>query len=108
MKKINWGSVRGYAEQLCEAASYVLVYVAANKAMKYVLDCDNTYERVGYDDAIHAIMSSDMYSHDKASAAAALKRNGNAEFYKAIVHIIKDSDTYSHNKVDMIKQLSQD
>lgn len=107
MKKINWESVRGYAEQLCEAASYVLVYVAANKAMKYVLD-DNSYERVGYDDAIHAIMHSSMYSHDKSHAAAALKRNGNSEFYKAIVHIAKDSDTFSHDKVDLIRELSQD
>jgi hypothetical protein len=49
-----------------------------------------------------------MYSHDKSSAAAALKRDGNTEFYKAIVHIAKDSGAYSHDKVDMIKQLSQD
>lgn len=108
MKKINWESVRGYAEQICEVASYVLVYTAANKAMKYVLDCGNSYERVGYDDAIYAIMHSSMYSHDKSSAAAALKRDGNAEFYKAIVHIAKDSGAYSHDKVDMIKQLSRD
>lgn len=106
MKKINWNVIRGYAEQLCEAASYVLVYTAASKAMSYVLDVDS-YERVGYDDAVHAIMNSSMYSHDKSEATAALKRNGNAEFYKAIVHIVEDFDTYSHDKVDMIKALSE-
>lgn len=106
MKKINWETIRGYAEQLCEVASYVLVYTAASKAMSYVLDVDSC-ERVGYDDAVYAIMHSSMYSHDKSEAAAALKRNGNAEFYKAIVHIAKDSSTYSHDKVDMIKALSE-
>ena len=106
MAKINWGSVGNYAKQLCEAASYVFVYVAASKGMKYVLECDSN-ELVGYDDAIHAIMHSSMYSHDKADAAAALKRYGDTAFYKAIVHIVKDSSTYSHDKLKMIKELSQ-
>lgn len=107
MKKIKWESIRGYAEQLCEVASYLLVYTAANKGMKYLLDCGYK-EPVGYDDAVQAIMHSGMYSHDKANAVSALKRDGDTEFYKAIVHIAKSSGMYSHDKVNMIEQLSQD
>ena len=105
MKKINWESVRGYAEQLCEVASYLLVYTAASKGMKYVLDCGDR-EPVRYDDAVNAIMHSGMYSHDKADAVAVLKRDGDVEFYKAIVHIAKSSGMYSHDKVDMIKRMN--
>ena len=105
MAKINWGSIGNYAKQLCEVASYVAVYVAASKGMKYMLESDD--KPVGYDDAVHAIMCSSMFSHDKANAAAVLKTDGDAVFYKAIVHIANDSDTFSHDKLNLIEQLSQ-
>ena len=83
------------------------MYTVSSKVMKDLLDGDS-FERVGYDDAVYAIMHSSMYSHDKARAAAALKRNGTSSFYKAIIHIAKDSSMYSHDKVDMIGELSRD
>jgi hypothetical protein len=105
MRKISWEIVKGIAEQLCEVGAYVLVYTVSSKVMKDILDGDN-FERVGYDDAVYAIMHSSMYSHDKSDAVAALKRNENPAFYKAIVHIAKDPRTYSHDKLDMIEDLS--
>jgi 2-hydroxy-3-keto-5-methylthiopentenyl-1-phosphate phosphatase len=106
MKKVSWSIVKSIAEQLCEVGAYVLVYTVSSKVMSDVLNNDS-FERVGYDDAVYAIMHSSMYSHDKSDAVAALKRNENSAFYKAIVHIAKNSDTYSHDKLSMIKELNQ-
>lgn len=107
MKKINWEPVKDVAELAFGAVSYVLILAAGSKVMERVTAVPES-SFAGYDDAIGAIMKSSMYSHDKARAAAALKRNGNSAFYKAIIHIAKDSSMYSHDKVDMISQLSQD
>ena len=107
MKKINWKPIKDFAELLGGAACYVLMLTASSKVMERVTAVpESTF--AGYDDAIGAIMKSSMYSHDKANAAAALKRNGSSSFYKAIIHIAKDSSMYSHDKVDMIRELSQD
>lgn len=107
MKKFNWKPVKDFAEIVGGAACYILMLAASNKVMERISEYPES-SFAGYDDAIGAIMKSDMYSHDKASAAAALKRNGSSEFYRAIIHIAKDRSMYSHDKVNMIKQLSQD
>lgn len=107
MKKINWESVKGIAEMVGGAVSYVLVIAAYGKFMECMTEIPES-KIARYDDAVGAIMKSSMYSHDKSHAVAALKRNGCSDFYRAIIHIAKDSSMYSHDKVDMIKQLSQD
>lgn len=107
MKKIDWKPVKDIAELVGGAVSYVLVLAAYGKIMERISEVPES-AIVGYDDAIGAIMKSDMYSHDKAYAVSALKRDGDSTFYKAIIHIAKDSSMYSHNKVDMIREMNQD
>lgn len=107
MKKFDWKPVKDIAELVGGAACYVLMLAASSKVMEHVTAVPES-SFVGYDDAIGAVMKSSMYSHDKARAAAALKRNGNSAFYKAIIHVAKDSSMYSHDKVDMIVELSRD
>lgn len=107
MKKIDWKPVKDIAELVGGAVSYVLIVAAYGKVMERITEVPES-SFAGYDDAIAAIMKSSMYSHDKAHAATALKRDGNSAFYKAIIHIAKDSSMYSHDKVDMIRELSQD
>jgi hypothetical protein len=107
MKKIDWKPVKDIAELVGGAVSYVLIVSAYGKFMERITTVSES-PLAGYDDAIGAIMKSGMYSHDKAHAAAALKRNGNSEFYRAIIFIAKDSSMYSHDKVNMIRELSQD
>lgn len=105
--KINWKPVKDFAEIVGGVVTYGLMVTAYGKFMERITEVPES-SFVGYDDAIGAIMKSGMYSHDKADAAAALKRNGSSTFYKAIVHIAKDTSMYSHDKVDMIRELSQD
>ncbi|MBO5319080.1 MAG: hypothetical protein J6B01_04640 [Ruminococcus sp.] len=107
MKKIDWGPIKDFAEVICGFACYGLMVAASRKIVEHTTDIPNS-NIAGYDDAVGAIMKSSMYSHDKARAAAALKRNGSSEFYRAIIHVAKDSSMYSHDKVDMIEELSQD
>lgn len=107
MAKIDLKPVKDIAELVGGAISYVLILAAYGKFMERITEVPES-SFAGYDDAIGAIMKSGMYSHDKARAAAALKRNGSSAFYKAIIHIARDSSMYSHDKVDMIRELSQD
>lgn len=104
--KINWKPVKEFAELLGMVVVYGLVVDASSKMAERMYSGQSSVT-VGYDKAISAIMKSDMYSHDKADAAAALKRIGSNDFYRAIVHIAEDNSVYSHDKVNMIKALSE-
>lgn len=106
MKKFDWKPIGDFVGQVCEVALYGLAVAASWKFSDYMTKIPDRTP-VGYDDAVSAIMKSSMYSHDKARAAAVLKRNENAEFYRAIVHIANDSKTYSHDKVKLIEELSE-
>lgn len=107
MKKFDLKPVKDVVELVCGAVAYVLISTASAKMVKQFTDScmDDIAE---YDDAVCAIMRSGMYSHDKASVIAELKRNGDSAFYKAIIHIAKDDSMFSHDKTRMIKELSQD
>ena len=104
--KINWKPVKEFAELVGMVLAYGLIVDATSKFVNHVSDGSNSVI-AGYDDAISAIMKSGMFSHDKADAAAVLKRDGNAEFYRAIIHIAEDDDVFSHDKASMIKALSE-
>lgn len=106
MRKIDWKAVRNFAEDVCEIAAYGVMLAATYKVVGYI-NVETDSQIAGYDDAVSAIMKSDMYSHDKRAAVTALTRGGDMEFYRAIIHIAKDSSMYSHDKVDMIKRLSE-
>lgn len=72
---------------------------------------DYSYGRYGYDydygDAVEAIMNSNMFSHCKSEAIDVLKRDEDANYYRAIASIVKDSDTFDNYKVEMIRKLSR-
>lgn len=103
MRKLDWGSIGNFAGQICGAAAYGLMLMLSCKVVDYVTE--DYISSIGYDEAVGAIMKSGMYSNDKCEAAKALKRDEDAEYYRAIIHIAKDSRLYSHDKVDLIKGL---
>jgi hypothetical protein len=105
MKRINWETIGNFAKDACTVASYVLMLAASCKVADYITD-DYEHVYASYDDAVSVIMRSGMYSHDKVSAAATLKRGEDAEYYKAIIHVAQDSRLYSHDKVKLISNLS--
>ena len=64
-----------------------------------------SYGRVGYDDAVKAVVSSSMYSHDKTEVLEVLKQNADSEYYNAVISIV-GSNMYSHEKASTIKRIS--
>lgn len=106
MRKIDWKPIGEFVGQVCEAALYGLVIATSYKVGKRITNGLNSTS-AGYNDAVEAIMDSDMFSHDKREAVEALSRYENAEFYRAIVRVAKDSGMFSYDKVKMIKNLSE-
>lgn len=110
MKKINWKTVGKTVGKCIGYVGGAMLYsFAAMSAFKYtdqpVAIRDNT--AAGYNEAVEAIMKSDMAGWYKNDAIQALKKDGNVEFYRAIIHIVSDRGTADWYRVDMIKKLSQ-
>lgn len=107
MKRINLNSIGKFVENAYGAVYYGLLLTATYKTLGKMVKGYIDESNVGYDDAVKAIMSSSMFSHDKSEAVSALSPYKNESFYKAIVHIAKDSSMFSHDKVKMIKNLCE-
>ena len=60
-----------------------------------------------YNDAIAAIMDSDLFSSDKQLATMLLKRDGDVKYYKAVITIVNDTSMFASDKVETIKYLSE-
>jgi hypothetical protein len=105
MMKLDLKTIGKVVEPVLEIAACSFLVWASYKYVGDTTAIDNDLS-AGYDDAVKAIMDSDMYSHDKQSAVSALKLHGTAEFYKAIVYIT-NSGMYSHEKVESIKRLCE-
>lgn len=109
MSQINFGEVlgkvgRGIAEG-CKIALCMglisLPYLSMSTTKKITY-----YGDVGYDDAIKALMSCSMYSHEKTAAIELIKQNADTTYYNAVISIIT-SNMYSHEKVDAIRKISK-
>lgn len=107
MVKINWKPIGDFAKQACDIALYAAMLAISCKVGDYVIKgSDSTH--ASYGDAVGAITNSDMFSHDKSTAIAALKRDEFADYYRAVIHVAKDTDAFSHDKLNMIEFLSKD
>lgn len=101
--KVGHGIVEGCKVALC-VGLISLPYLSASSSSrnrKYT-----TYERVNYGDAVQAVMSSDMYSHDKSKVVGLLKQNADSAYYSAVIAIVK-SDMFSHEKIKSVENISK-
>lgn len=107
MRQINLKPIGEAIGQICEVAAYGLVMATLYKVGAYITkESDNA--PIGYNDAVDAIMDSIMFSGDKREAISALKRNGTAEYYRAVVRVVKDTRMFSGDKINMIRILSEE
>lgn len=60
--------------------------------------------KVGYDDAVRAIMNSGMWSSDKSKAVTLLREDCSSEFYKAVIDIVRSS-MWSEDKFKTIQNM---
>lgn len=109
MSQVNFGDVlgkigHGIAEG-CKIALCIglisLPYLSTSSTKRITY-----YGDVGYDDAIKALMSCSMYSHEKTAAIELIKQNADTTYYSAVISIVT-SNMYSHEKVDAIRKISK-
>lgn len=62
--------------------------------------------KVGYDDAVKAILGSNMYSTNKQDAISVLKMGESSEYYKAVIMTARSS-MYSYDRYETIKNMSE-
>lgn len=65
--------VKNFAKRSCQTVIPILGTVLASVSVKDLLDMMRYSGDVDYGDAVNAIMSSSMYSHDKTRAVSMLK-----------------------------------
>ena len=101
----NAKKVKNFAKRSCQAVIPILGTVLASISVKDLMDMFSYSGDVDYGDAVNAIMSSTMYSHDKTRAVSVLKVGETSDFYKAVINVAKSS-AYSHDKVTTIANMS--
>lgn len=110
MKKlnINWEPIGKFAKTAFEVVVYGALAAASIKYGESITKNYGINAVTTYGDAVEAIMDSDMYSSYKTEAIALLKRDGTADYYRAIARVVGDDTMYSSYKLDMIKTLSEE
>ena len=98
--KVGHGIIEGCKVAFC-VGLISLPYLSASSTRK-----STTYVRVDYGDAVQAVMSSDMYSHDKSKVVGLLKQNADSAYYGAVIAIV-ESDMFSHEKIKAIENVSK-
>lgn len=83
-----------FTEVVCPAAFAGLLIKASSN---YKVVCF-------YSDAVNAITTSDMWSHDQQEAIAALPTYESSEFYGAVAEVAKSS-MWSHDKLSTILKM---
>lgn len=61
---------------------------------------------VGYGDAVSVILNSDMFDSTKTKAVELLKRDEDAEYYRAVINAV-NSQMFDSTKIQTIKTLSE-
>lgn len=102
--KINLKPIGEFAKGVGEIVLFGALVGAYYKFGDYVINGNDT-SIARYNDAVKAIMNSNMFSSDKKAAVEALKRNETMDFYKAIISIANDSKMFSGDKASMIQEL---
>lgn len=103
----NFKTIGKIAKAGCTFAARSLVLVLSYTSAKDIIETIRYSGKVGYNDAVSAIMSSSMFSSNKNEAVSALKKDGDSELYKAVIHVVR-SNMLSSNKVETIKNICQD
>lgn len=60
-----------------------------------------------YNDAVEAVLSSNMFSGDKKKAVALIAKNANSEYYKSVAGIVK-ARMFGGDKLQLIETLNED
>lgn len=93
---------KGLKGVIVPVVGVILSSITISDLLNAVRYCGN----VGYDDAVKAIMNSNMMSSYKTEAVSAVKRDGTPDYYRAVISTV-NSDMMSHYKIDAIRNMSE-
>lgn len=82
----------------------ILGVALSSISVKDLLDMFRYNSDAEYNDAVKAIMDSNMLGSDKAKMMEVLKREEDSEFYKAVISTVK-SNMLGSTKVEIIKNM---
>lgn len=114
MKKINWKQVGNVAKDVCVtvgtlAGTGLLIGAAAalQGKLENGMTVDRTHEVLtgSYDNAVKAIMNSDMMSYYKVEAVNSLKKDGDPDYYKAVISVVSNSETMDYYRAKLVQDL---
>lgn len=106
MRNVNWKDVGETAGRICKFVVASLTLATVYKVTEHI-NIDLNGLTATYDGAVKAIMDNNrLFSSDKRTAVAALKRNESAEYYRAIIQAV-NSDMFNSDKIKMISELSE-
>lgn len=105
MKKLNLEPVVNFAKDVGKVVGYGLL-MALPYAVNSVVTREVDNRPVGYSDAVKAITQSSMLGSQQHEALAAMRKDGDGDYYKSIIHIVKGSALGS-TMVEMIQELSK-
>lgn len=94
--------VKGLKGVIIPVVGVILSSITISDLLNAVRYCGN----VGYDDAVKAIMNSNMMSSYKTKAVSAVKRDGTPDYYRAVISTV-NSDMMSNYKIDVIRNMSK-
>lgn len=106
MGKIDWKAAGKFIGHVGEGMLYAFAAVTAWKLSDQTVAIPIS-TAVKYDEAVDAIMKSDMTSYYKSEAIEALKQDGSVEYYRSVAHIVNDTSTTSYYRLEMIKKLNK-
>lgn len=104
--KQNLETIGKIARTGCEYAARGVILLLSVSSVKDIVDTARYCGKVGYSDAVSAIMSSGMLSSDKNEAVTSLPKNGDAELYRAVIQIVR-SGMLSSDKVKTIQNICE-
>lgn len=111
MKKINWKKVGETTWDVCTAVGTLAgigLLMGVTGILQDKLEIGVTKQEVvtgTYDNAVSAILNSNMMTSYKVDAVNLLKKDGEYSYYKAVIGVVQ-SDMMSSYKIDMIRSLS--
>lgn len=93
------------AKKGCDIALPIVGTVMAADLAKNILDDIRYSGKVGYDDAVKAILDSSMFSSQKQEAITVLRIGESSEFYKAVIRIARSS-MLSYDRLETIRNMN--
>lgn len=103
--KITKDIIMSTTKSIGTGVLYGLAVIASKVAVEDVIDMVRYKGNVKYSDVVNVIMNSSMFSSDKNRALTVLKKDKDADYYRAVIGVMK-SNMFPSDKIRAITNLN--